>query len=237
VDLGQALVISMLVIALIGVLIVFTSDAIREANAQSQSETASKPVQWLNLSGTDAINQDLNWVNQIRAHLPRDDIELTNLATPGATAGQLAQLLYASDADAEVDVATLWVGPEDFLAGIQILEFEENLNAILSWLNSKQATILVGNLPDLTAELVAAKLADLNAVRPVIDQWNASIARLATSHGATLVELDQSLDPTRTPIRYLYLTRYEPNLEAQTFVADQFLAVLSIALGQTNSGR
>jgi hypothetical protein len=232
VDLGQALVISMLVIALIGVLVVFTSDAIRETKAQNPSEVSSKPVQWLNLSGTDAVDQDLSWVDQIRADSPQDEFVLTNLATPGATASQLAQLLLAGDSDAEVDIATLWIGPEDFLAGIQILEFEEYLNSILAWLTSKQATILVGNLPDLTAELVAAKLAELNAVRPVIEQWNAAIARLTTSYGATLVELDQTLEPSRSPIRYLYMTRFEPNLEAQSFVADQFAAAMSIALGQ-----
>jgi hypothetical protein len=141
----------------------------------------------------------------------------------------------ASDAEVEADVATVWLGPEDLLAGTQILEFEECLGMMLSWLASKQVTILVGNLPDLTAELVAAQLAELNAVRPVIDQWNAAIARLVASCDACLVELDQSLDPIRSPIRYLYTIKFDPNPEAQSFVADRFAAAMGAALGRKYS--
>jgi hypothetical protein len=237
VDLGQALVISMLVIALIGALVVFTSDAIRDSKVRNQCELPSKPVDWLHLSGSDAADPDTSWVNQIHASLSQQVIVLTNLATPGATAGQLAQLLNAGDTEVEVDVATLWIGPEDFLAGIQILEFEEYLNSILTWLEARKAITLVGNLPDLSAELVAAKLADPKAVHPVIAQWNASIARLSTSHGATIVELNEPLEPARSPIRYLYTTKFDPNPEAQAFVADQFAAAMSVVLDQLISDR
>jgi hypothetical protein len=237
VDLGQALVISMLVIALIGALVVFTSDAIRDSKVLYQSELPSRPVHWLHLSGSDAADPDASWVNQIHASLSQEMISLTNLATPGATAGQFAQLLNSGDSEVEVDVATLWIGPEDFLAGFQILEFEEYLNSILTWLEASKAIILVGNLPDLSAELVAAKLADPKAVHPVIDQWNASIARLSTSHGAMIVELNEPVKPARSPIRYLYTTKFDPNPEAQEFVADQFAAAMSVVLDQLISDR
>jgi len=237
VDLGQALVISMLVIALIGALVVFTSDAIRDSKVQNQSELPSRPVQWLHLSGSDAADPNASWVSQVHASLSQELIVLTNLATPGATAGQFAQLLDPGNSEVEVNIATLWIGPEDFLAGIQILEFEEYLHSILTWLEARKATILVGNLPDLSAELVAAKLADPKAVHPVIDQWNASIARLSTSHGATIVELNERLEPARSPIRYLYTTKFDPNPEAQAFVADQFAAAMSVELDQLISDR
>jgi GDSL-like Lipase/Acylhydrolase family len=237
VDLGQALVISMLVIALIGALVVFTSDAIRDSKVRNQSKLPSRPVHWLHLSGSDAADTDASWVNQIHASLSQEVIVLSNLATPGATAGQFAQLLTSGDSEVEVDVATLWIGPEDFLAGFQILEFEEYLNSILTWLEARKATTLVGNLPDLSAELVAAKLADPKAVHPVIDQWNASIARLSASHGATIVEFNEPLELARSPIRYLYTTKFDPNPEAQAFVADQFAAAMSVVLDQLISDR
>jgi hypothetical protein len=229
------LVISMLVIALIGAFIVFTKDAVRESENEKQTAESAGPIQWLNISSSDAVDPECCWVSQIWATLPQDDIELTNLATPGATAGQLAQLLASGDPGVEVDVATVWIGSEDFLAGTQILEFEEHLAAILSWLISKRATILVGNLPDLTAELVAARLAELSAVHPVFDQWNASIARLTTSFGGTSVDLNQPLDPSRSPIRYLYSTYFDPNAEAQSFVAKQFSEALDDALTERPS--
>jgi hypothetical protein len=235
VALGEVLVISMLAIALIGTLIVFTADAIRESRDQAKSADSSRPVQWLNLSASDGIDPDHSWVWQINARLSPEIIEITNLASPGATASQLAQLLQAGDPDTEIDIATIWIGAEDFLAGTQILEYEECLGSILSGLAARHTVVLVGNLPDLAPELVAAKLADTRAVRPVIDQWNATIARLTSSYGGTLIDVDQPLDPTHSPIRYLYMTRFEPNPEAQSYIADRFAAAMEEALGQNIS--
>ena len=220
----------MLVVALIGALIVFTTDAIRESQNEEQTAKADRTIQWLNLSGGDAVDPDFSWISLIWKTLPQDGIVLTNLATPGATASQLALLLCSGDPDVEVDLATVWIGPEDFLAGTQILEFEEHFATILSWLTAKQAEILVGNLPDLTTELVAAQLAEFNAVRPVFDQWNASIARLTASFGGVIVELDQPLDLGRSPIRFLNATKFDPNSEAQAFVGQRFFDALTPAL-------
>ena len=220
----------MLVVALIGALIVFTSDAIRDSHEQGNSADFSGPIRWLNVSASDGVDPDQSWVSQINAGFSIEVIELTNLASPGATANQLAQLIRAGDPEAEVDIATVWIGVEDFLAGTQILEFEECLGSILSWLTAKRATILVGNLPDLAPELVAAKLADARAIHPVLDQWNASIARLSSSFSVTLVDLNQPLDPTHSSVRFLYSTSFDPNPEAQTFIADRFAAAMAEAL-------
>jgi hypothetical protein len=228
VDLGQALVIAMLVVAMIGALIAFTAEAKREP--QPVIEAAPKPIKWVNVSSTDATSADANWLSLIHSDLQENLAVITNLATPGATADQLAQLLKSSEPVESIDVATIWVGPEDLLAGAPLAEFEESLSYILDYMSARRARIIVGNLPDLTSELVNARLALHDVVRPVIEQRNSSIARLTAAHCGILVDFHSGGDNDQRTLRFLNGTRFEPDADAQEYVATKFASAMSDAL-------
>ncbi len=227
---GYVIVLSMLGVALVGVLIAFTVDARREATIDSETSPIPDVIRWLNLSSVGSADSGTNWTSLILDSLSSDTVELVNLSSESAKATDLYQQFGEYAGDKQFDIVTIWTGPEDLLAGTDLLVFEQSLAAILHTVNGPGALVVVANIPDLTPELVAAQLAKHDAVKAVIEQWNGSIARLGSASSASLADLYQlDHDKSHAP-HWLSGTTFFPNDAAQREVARQFAVAMTSAV-------
>jgi hypothetical protein len=228
--LGYALVLTMLGVAFAGALVVFTVDARREATVQPVTSPSHQVMKWVNLSANDAANPAANWTDIIHNSLGPESVDFTNLATEGAKSAELNQRLLFRERSAQIDIATVWVGPEDLLAGTPLNEFEHSFAKLLQQLDSFDAIVVVGNIPNLTPELVAAQLAKHDAVQAVIEQWNGSIARLTAAGGGMLANLHDAPQEIANPPHFLSGTNFLPDDEAQEFIAQRFATAMAAAI-------
>lgn len=117
------------------------------------------------------------------------DIHLINLGIPGDTVAdaQISELPIALDA--APNVITVWLAVNDLEAKIPLASYRAQLQQLLTTLRQKtQATIFVGNLPDLTLLPFFAD-ADQVALRQTVQTWNAAIAGICAATGTHLVDL------------------------------------------------
>lgn len=138
----------------------------------------------------------------------RLDADLTQLARIGATSGGLIRQGQHTQAAAEFgpgDLATLWIGGNDFFLSIanpfgvksgnfRFLDtLEGNVDTILGTLRGARLEVLVFNLPDMAAVPVSDVLTIFNSrlenVTEATLEWNDRLAALADSHGAHLVDV------------------------------------------------
>jgi len=122
--------------------------------------------------------------------------------------------------DAQPTVVTVWLAVNDLKNGVSLRLYERDLNVLLMELKSTGATVLVGNMPDLTslplsdAVLQAYGTPSRVALHAEIARWNASIARIASRHGLSstlqillaelqflhvLIDVDEHIPPARCP--------------------------------------
>jgi acyl-CoA thioesterase-1 len=86
------------------------------------------------------------------------------------------------------DVVTVWLAANDLRAGVTLASYAANLDTMLRALHARtDATVLVGNLPDLAA--VPAFQGQGSALAATVRAWNGAIAAIARRNGATLVDL------------------------------------------------
>ncbi len=140
-----------------------------------------------------------SWPAVLDTLLPRGS-KLVNLGVPGIT------LARALDVEAPValdavppraatrnvaggrDVVTVWLAANDLRAGVTLASYAANLDTMLRALHARtDATVLVGNLPDLAA--VPAFQRQGPALAATVRAWNGAIAAIARRNGATLVDL------------------------------------------------
>jgi acyl-CoA thioesterase-1 len=85
-------------------------------------------------------------------------------------------------------VVTVWLAANDLRAGVTLDAYAANLDTMLRALHAHtDATVLVGNLPDLAA--VPAFGGQGPALAATVSAWNGAIAAAARRDGATLVDL------------------------------------------------
>jgi hypothetical protein len=220
----------MLGVAFVGALIVFTVDARREAESVPEPETQPDVMRWLILSAGGAPEGSSSWTNLILGSLSSDTVELVDLSVGSANAIDLSQRIAAYPGDYAFDLATIWVGPEDLLAGSELQTFELILSQILRSLATSTGGIVVGNIPNLTPELVAAQLAKHDAIKAVIEQWNSSIARLTTAYNGTLADFSDPPVDEAAGVHWLQGTTFAPDEEGQREIARRFAVAMTEAV-------
>jgi hypothetical protein len=227
----------MLGVALVGALVVFTADARRESAIEQIASKLPDLLIWVNLSAADAAQSDENWTQILLGSLDADSVEFVNFASDGASASELTATLAEREDLDQIDIATLWVGPEDLLSGTPLEVFELSFAVILQQLVSRSALVVGANIPDLTTELVAAQLAKHDVVQQVIEQWNSSIARLVSAAGGTIVDLHGPTSRGVMTYQFLRDTSLHLDEAAQEFVARHFAEALTEALLASSGSR
>ena len=89
---------------------------------------------------------------------------------------------------ARPQLATVWLGVNDFNARVALDRYARQLRRILTRLARTGARVFVGNLPDLTTVPAFADLPP-GVLLATLETWNGAIAEIAHATGAQLVDL------------------------------------------------
>ncbi len=126
--------------------------------------------------------------------------KLINLGVPGITLARALDIELPVALDALPSrpttrntaggrgVVTMWLAANDLRAGVALDAYAANLDTMLRALHMRtNATVLVGNLPDLAA--VPAFGGQGPSLAATVSAWNGAIAAVVRRNGATLVDL------------------------------------------------
>jgi acyl-CoA thioesterase-1 len=222
------------------------------SDANIELPDALTPPDSLDLDLRDALNSDLlymaigasdaigvgatpftnGYVFRIEGELDNQDtnVQLVDLGVPGAnldTIADAAQLTLRFGP--EPDLATVWVGANDIIHGVDPDVFEEQLGHLLHDLDETNALIAIADIPDLTQLPRFREDPNPNVTSGRIDAFNDAIHDQAAEHEAVLVRLsDEQVedrfvsdadgfhpnDLGHARIAELFLEAIEPNLAA-----------------------
>ncbi|GIW05903.1 MAG: hypothetical protein KatS3mg060_0708 [Dehalococcoidia bacterium] len=168
------------------------------------------------------------WVPQLHQKLPVGT-RLVNLGISGARiADALAQELPVA-VDVSPDYVVIWIAVNDLIAGTPLPAYERDLDLLLGELSTRtSARLFIANIPNLGALPAAAGL-DQRQVAAVVAEWNTVIARVATEHGATVVDLAAGWQELADNPGYLSADGFHPSDEGYRRIADLFWVAMDAA--------
>ena len=159
-----------------------------------------------------------------------DQVFLTPLAIPGATAEQLdgaLELFLASET--EPNLVTVWIGPNDVIQGEDADDFEDALADIFERLRDRtDGLVVAANIPDLTELPRFRDDREDDVTRERIDEFNEAIAEQAEGHDVLVVDLRG--EPVEDDLMSDQ-DGFHPNNEGHRRIAEEFLEVILPALG------
>ncbi|MEM7411767.1 MAG: GDSL-type esterase/lipase family protein [Myxococcota bacterium] len=182
--------------------------------------------------GIGAVPLKQGYVWQIRDALDRqvEDVRLLNLGIPAADARGIRDVLtLALRSGLRPDLVTLWTGTNDVIAGEDPDTFETHLEAILELLTEEtEATIVVGDLPDLTMIPRFREEPNAFVTKARVDAFNAAIQRQVSRYEVLLVPMAAS------PVASQCVSSvdgFHPNNAGHRKIANLFLKVILPAIG------
>jgi lysophospholipase L1-like esterase len=119
----------------------------------------------------------------------RSDSKLTNLCVSGATSDDVRRAQLDRAVRAKPTLVTLGIGINDIGHGVSPQDFGENLEAILSRLQSEShPRLIVSNIPDIST---APRIPQImrGEIKRVIVLFNKEINDIAKRHGAVVVDI------------------------------------------------
>ncbi len=132
--------------------------------------------------------------------------------------------------DRKPDVVTVWLGVNDFNALVPLATYSAQLDYLLGALRGRtHARVLVGNLPDLSRVTVYSSWLDFLGIDPwpvrhEVQRWNASIAQVASKHGATVVDLYAGWSELAQHPEYVSSDGFHPSTAGYARLAELFHA-------------
>ena len=165
------------------------------------------------------------WVARIYSRLPEGS-RFLRLGMSGSTAREAAATQLPRAEAARPDLVTVWLAVNDFNAGIPLQEYRHDLNEILRRMASVGARIFVANVPDLTGIPRYAEV-DPVILRARVAEWNSVIAEVASSNGATLVDLWPPSQDLHDHGELLSEDGFHPSTTGHQALADLFLDAIS----------
>jgi lysophospholipase L1-like esterase len=170
--------------------------------------------------------------------LPRT--RFLNLGVSGSTVGQALSEQVPSAVAAHPDVVTVWLAVNDLIQFIPVPTYEQQLRTLVHQLRrGGQTQVLVGNMP--AVERLPAFLACLPGAKPgpvrcqlpvvppvaeiraAVAEYNAAIARVTATEGATLVDLSRGRDLTALTAK----DGFHPSTAGHRLIAKAFAARLT----------
>jgi lysophospholipase L1-like esterase len=168
-------------------------DRLLSRRSRRSVEEASAPLTYAAIGASDVIGvgaddplQDA-WVALLSRKLPAGT-RFLRLGMPGAFARQALARQVPTAVAARPQLATVWLGVNDFNARVALDTYARHLRRILARLVGAGARVFVGNLPDLTM-VPAFAGQPREALLAGVGTWNRTIAEIADGTGARLVDL------------------------------------------------
>lgn len=171
-----------------------------------------------------------------RTALPEGAVFI-NMGIPGATVAQaLAEEMNQAVA-VKPNLVTVWLNVNDILRGVPVADYERQLDTLVKTLRGDGSVrVLVANTPPLdtlpayqSGRLFTANAPSPEAVRQVVDDYNAAIARVVQSDGALLVDLHAvgvAAQATGTEPSLVSRDGFHPSTAGHAAVAAAFADVL-----------
>lgn len=193
---------------------------------------APKPITYVALGASDSVGvgasapERESWPAVLLQRLPAGS-RLVNLGVSGSLLHQALDQQLPVALDSNPDLVTVWLAVNDYGARVPLEPYRADLDRLLGELRSRtRATILVGNIPDLSA-IPAASRFDLRFV----DRWNAAIAETVSRHDARLVDLRATWQEVREHPEYISSDGFHPSTTGYRRLAEVFYAAAAEALG------
>lgn len=203
------------------------------ASRNNGHETAQEhSAVYVALGASDAVGigatrpETEGWVPVVHSGLP-EKTQLVNLGISGATLRDVLAMEVPVVSGARPRLVTLWPGPNDIRAGVELLTFARQLDQILTAVREmSDPDIYVLNLPDLRY-VPAFATADPAALDALVHEWNRAIVDVATLHGARVVDLyGASLELDDHP-EYLSIDGFHPSSAGYRRIAEIVLVTIS----------
>jgi acyl-CoA thioesterase-1 len=157
------------------------------------------------------------------------DVQLLDLGIPSANLNTIADAAQLTlRLGAEPDLATVWVGANDIIHGVDPAAFEQQLDHLLHDLNETNAFMAIADIPDLTQLPRFRENPNPNVTNGRIDAFNDAIHQEAAEHGAVLVRLaDEQVED-----RFVSdIDGFHPNDLGHARIAELFLDAIEPSLG------
>ena len=152
------------------------------------------------VEGIGATRPEASYVARLHARLravyPRASV--VNLGAGGATSADVIARQLERAVLLRPHLVTLSVGPNDLTGRVPVLEYEHNVETILTRLERETSAVVVVNLlPDLALTPRFRDGESTSAVAALTVQFNDALGRLARRHAVEVVDLYQ---PSRAEI-------------------------------------
>lgn len=196
-------------------------------------QAALRPLAYVAIGASDSAGVGANvpdqesWPAVLQRKLPAGS-RLVNLGVSGSLLQQAIGQQLPVALDSDPDLVTVWLAVNDYAARVPLERYAADLDSLLGELRARtEATVLVGNIPDLGA-LPSAGRFDLRDV----DRWNAAIDEAVRRHGAILVDLKATWREVREHPEYISSDGFHPSTVGYQRLADIFYASAAPALGR-----
>jgi acyl-CoA thioesterase-1 len=160
------------------------------------------------------------------------DVHLLDLGIPSANLNTIADAAQLTlRLGAEPDLATVWVGANDIIHGVDPAVFEQQLDHLLHDLNETNAFIAIADIPDLTQLPRFREDPSPSVTSGRIDAFNDAIHEQATEHHAVLVRLsDEQVED-----RFVSdIDGFHPNDLGHARIAELFLDAIEPSLAASS---
>jgi acyl-CoA thioesterase-1 len=218
---------------LLGSLASFLLGCVRRDSA---ADAAPKPLTYVAIGASDTVGvgagvpETESWPAVLWRRLPPGS-KLVNLGISGSLVRQARTQQVPVAVDAHPDLVTVWLSVNDYIARVPLDQYAADLDGLLAALrDGTDAPILVGNVPDLGALPIAARL-DLRDV----DRWNTAIAEIVARHQATLVDLRGTWREVADHPDYISADGFHPSTSGYRRLADVFYDVAAEQVGLSSS--
>jgi len=209
--------------------LVVAGAACRGSGGETQ---ALRPLRYVAIGASDTVGvgatapEQESWPAVLHRRLPAGS-QLVNLGVSGSLLRQALDQQLPVALDSAPDLVTVWLAVNDYGARVPLEPYLADLDTLLGGLRAKaRATVLVGNVPDLSA-LPAAGRFDLRFV----DRWNTGIEEVVRRHEATLVDLRTTWQEVRQHPEYISSDGFHPSTTGYRRLADVFYASAAPRLG------
>ena len=187
------------------------------------TDAAARPLTYVALGASDSVGVGAtvpdreSWVAVLHARLPAGS-RLVNLGVSGSLLRQALDQQLPVALDADPDLVTVWLAVNDLNARVPLDRYSSDLDGLLKSLRERtSATILVGNVPDLSTLPAASRM----NLAP-IPRWNAAIEETVARNGAQLVDLRDAWREVAEHPEYVSSDGFHPSTAGYVRLAERF---------------
>lgn len=154
----------------------------------------------------------------------------TNYGVSGSLLAQALREQAPPAISREPTLISVWLAVNDLNAGIDPAQYGASLDALLDLVVPRtRATIFVGNVPDLRAVPVYARL-DPQVITQRVSAFNAEIARSAARHPGRVIVVDLFTGSAElTSSATVSADGFHPSDRGYELIADRFIAAMRSA--------